>query len=341
MYSDGISDSDDLYPKTIYIKATPLRAGAKEKIVKLKRKKRKTELKYNYDDFSMFFSSNCPYSITAAIDEDFKREIMFYNPIIFIFGESFKDNGLAEVPPEEEEIETFNVNGVSFNMVNVEGGTFMMGAPDDDKYADDSERPQHQVTLSSYSIGQTEVTQALWEAVMGSNPSKYKGSDRPVEQVSWNDCQEFIKKLNALTGRTFRLPTEAEWEYAARGGLYHQGYQFSGSNEIKEVAWYLDNSGEKTHPVAQKASNDLGIYDMTGNVWEWCQDWFDMDYYSNSPSNNPCNNTVGNARQRVQRGGSWFSYYEDCRVWDREAMKSSSEDPLDYKEFDLGLRLAM
>lgn len=173
-------------------------------------------------------------------------------------------------------VDTFTVNGVSFKMITVEGGTFTMGASDDDEEAYYNEKPAHEVTLSSYSIGETEVTQALWLAVMGSNPSRFTGDlTRPVECVSWNDCQAFIIKLNQLTGKTFRLPTEAEWEIAARGGNESMGYKYAGGNDINEVAWYRGNSSSKTHPVATKAPNELGLYDMSGNVFEWCSDWYD------------------------------------------------------------------
>ncbi|MBQ8608093.1 MAG: SUMF1/EgtB/PvdO family nonheme iron enzyme, partial [Bacteroidaceae bacterium] len=181
--------------------------------------------------------------------------------------------------------QTFTVNGVSFTMVRVEGGTFRMGATSEQVNPYNDEKPVHSVTLSSYSIGQTEVTQALWKAVMGSNPSRFRGDNLPVERVSWNDCRTFIRKLNALTGRTFRLPTEAEWEFAARGGNQSQGYQYSGSNNLGSVAWYDSNSGDKTHPVATKSANELGLYDMSGNVWEWCQDWYGS--YSSSSQTNP------------------------------------------------------
>ena len=163
----------------------------------------------------------------------------------------------------------FTVNGVSFEMVRVEGGTFRMGATSEQEADDwDREKPVHSVTLSSYYIGKTEVTQALWKAVMGSNPSYFKSDNQPVENVSWNDCHEFIRKLNALTGQNFRLPTEAEWEFACRGGNNSRGYKYSGSNNLGSVAWYDGNSGNKTHPVGTKAPNELGIYDMSGNVWE-------------------------------------------------------------------------
>lgn len=169
-------------------------------------------------------------------------------------------------------------------MVAVEGGTFTMGATSEQgSDARDNEKPAHKVTLSDYYIGQTEVTQALWEAVMGSNPSYRRGDNLPVEQVSWDDCQEFIQKLNQLTGKQFRLPTEAEWEYAARGRRKSRGYKYAGGNDIGLVAWYSGNSGYETHLVATKQANELGIYDMSGNVWEWCNDWYG-DYQSSSRS---------------------------------------------------------
>ena len=211
--------------------------------------------------------------------------------------------------------QTFTVNGVSFTMIAVEGGTFQMGATSEqgsDAY--DSEKPVHSVTLSDYYIGETEVTQELWTAVMGNNPSWYSGNpQRPVEQVSWNACQEFIKKLNQLTGKNFRLPTEAEWEYAARGGKKSKGYKYSGSNTIDDVAWYKNNSGSKTHDVKTKQANELGIYDMSGNVWEWCQDWYGS--YSSSSQANPTGPSSGSSR--VLRGGSWGGNARDCRVSNR------------------------
>ena len=234
-----------------------------------------------------------------------------------------------------EPAERFTVNGVTFTMVAVKGGAFQMGATAEqgsDAYSD--EKPAHSVTLSDYYIGQMEVTQALWQAVMGSNPSKWKGDNLPVERVSWNDCQQFITKLNQLTGKKFRLPTEAEWEYAARGGSKSRGYKYAGSNDIGSVAWYGGNIGSKTHPVGQKQANELGIYDMAGNVLEWCQDWYGS--YSSGAQTNPTG--PSSASDRVLRGGSWYSIAWGCRV---SCRSYSSPDRRDDRYNDLGLRLAL
>lgn len=250
------------------------------------------------------------------------------------------------VNPDEPQTETFTVNDVSFTMVPVEGGTFIMGtdynSPDDFYW----EQPAHEVTLSSYFIGQSEVTQALWQAVMGENPSYFSTRNnydtnlqRPVECVSWNDCQTFITKLNQLTGRTFRLPTEAEWEFAARGGNQSQGYEYSGSNNLDDVAWYWysipsrisGNAGYGTQTVATKAPNELGLYDMSGNVWEWCQDYWG-GIYSSEAQTNPVGPSTGDTH--VYRGGSWGSY-KGCRVSYRVSEKPT------FTLFDIGLRLAL
>ena len=210
----------------------------------------------------------------------------------------------------------FDVNGVQFKMKYVEGGEFMMGATaeqGDDAW--DDEKPAHRVSLDSYYIGETQVTQALWKAVMGENPSRRKDDNLPVETISWNNCQEFIQKLNQLTGRTFALPTEAQWEFAARGGNSSRGYKYAGSNDLSEVAWFGDNWGGETHSVAQKKPNELGLYDMSGNVWEWCNDWYDSNYYQSSPECNPQGPTSGDFR--VLRGGSWDIGAGGCRVSDR------------------------
>ena len=207
--------------------------------------------------------------------------------------------------------QTFTVNGVQFTMVAVKGGTFTMGATSEQgSDAWEDEKPAHEVTLSDYYIGQAEVTQALWEAVMGSNPSDSRGDNLPVEQVSWNDCQEFIRKLNQLTGKQFHLPTEAEWEYAARGGRKSRGYKYAGGNNIGSVAWYDDNSGGRTHPVATKQANELGIYDMSGNVWEWCSDWYDG--YQSSSQSDPHGPLLGLGR--VDRGGGYYNFAGYCRI---------------------------
>ena len=188
------------------------------------------------------------------------------------------------------------------------------------------------MTLSDYYIGETEVTQELWAAVMGSNPSRFPGNmQRPVERVSWEDCQTFIQKLNELTGANFRLPTEAEWEFAARGGRNSRGYQYSGSSSIGDVAWYWDNASDTTHPVKTKSPNELGIYDMSGNVFEWCQDWYGP--YSSSSQTNPTGSSTGS--DRVNRGGSWCSYARHCRSADR------SNSPTAEGYGSLGLRLAL
>ena len=211
-----------------------------------------------------------------------------------------------------EDISVFNVKGVEFKMVKVQGGTFQMGATSEQgSYVWKDENPVHSVTLSDYYIGQTQVTQELWQVVMGNNPSEFRGDNqRPVENVSWNDCQEFIKKLNRLTGKNFRLPTEAEWEYAARGGSKSKGYKYSGSNNPDAVAWYNKNSGRKTHPVATKQSSELGLYDMSGNVWEWCYDW--RGKYKSNSQTNPTGSSAGSFR--VLRGGNCSSPARIVRV---------------------------
>ncbi len=201
-------------------------------------------------------------------------------------------------------------NGLAFEMIYVEGGEFLMGG---EGYA---AKPIHRVTLSSYYIGKYPVTQDLWHAVMENDPSQFKGANRPVESVSWDDAQEFIKRLNMTTAQSFRLPTEAEWEFAARGGNKSEGFQYSGSNKLKEVGWYGENSYGETKPVGLKFSNELGLYDMSGNVWEWCEDWFDDDYYGKCAEIDVVNDPMGPDQgvNRVHRGGNYFDAAEYCRV---------------------------
>ena len=231
--------------------------------------------------------------------------------------------------------ETYTVNGVSFTMIPVQPGTFTMGATDEQgDDATDREKPAHQVILTkSFSICETEVTQALWQAVMGTNPSYFTGDlNRPVEQVSWNDCQAFITKLNQLTGKTFRLPTEAEWEFAARGGNKGEGFKYAGSNDIDEVAWYSGNADGTTHPVASKMANELGLYDMSGNVLEWCQDWYGS--FSSEAQTNPTGPATGS--NRVYHSGAWDYPAHGCRVSFRYY-----SSPTYSGSNRLGLRLAL
>ena len=241
---------------------------------------------------------------------------------------------LSGYTPEQNEDKVFAVNGVTFKMIAVEGGTFMMGATEEQVLAgaQSNEYPAHQVTLSNYYIGETEVTQELWVAVMGTNPSRWQDDPKlPVEKVNWNDCQTFINQLNALTGMQFRLLTEAEWEYAARGGNKAQSFLYPGNSNIDMVGWYSNNAGGRTHVAASKQANELGIYDMSGNVSEWVQDWYAN--YSDSPITNPTGPESG--ANRVDRGGNWYFGAENCRVSSRYSMPS-------WAVYDnIGLRLAM
>ena len=242
-----------------------------------------------------------------------------------------------------QDFETFTVKGVSFKMVKVEGGTFTMGAtPEQGRDVEDAEKPVHKVSINSFSIGETEVTQALWDALMTFariNPKTGKEAELSenekniaVHGLSWDDCQRFIAKLNKVTGRHFRLPTEAEWEFAARGGNKSRKTKYAGSNNLDNVAWYFDNSHrEKVRPVKKKAANELGIYDMTGNVSEWCQDWYSP--YSSKPQTNPKGPETGT--KRVIRGGDWGSTERRCNISDREGRKPDDN----YTNF--GFRLAL
>jgi formylglycine-generating enzyme required for sulfatase activity len=221
------------------------------------------------------------------------------------------------------------VNGVSFDMVAIDGGSFMMGSNDNE-----SEKPIHRVTVSDFYIGKTEVTQALWTAVMGNNPSHFKGDNLPVEKVSWDDAQEFIKKLNRLTGKKYRLPTEAEWEYAAGGGSKNRT-KWAGTDvesSVTNYAWYGSNSGSQTHEVATKFPNSLGLYDMSGNVWEWCNDWYSI--YSSNDQVNPAGGSSGMGHH-VLRDGDWGHDLSDCRVANRGCLEP------DFRCLSLGFRLSL
>ncbi|MBQ7448353.1 MAG: SUMF1/EgtB/PvdO family nonheme iron enzyme, partial [Paludibacteraceae bacterium] len=259
---------------------------------------------------------------------------------------STADNRITLNPPQPKVLEKkpVTVKGVTFNMIFVKGGTFLMGATSEQgRDADSDEKPTHQVTLSDFYIGETEVTQELWQAVMGTTVSQQRdkankdwslfgvGNNYPMYYINWEECKEFIKKLNSLTGMTFRLPTEAEWEYAARGGQKSKGYKYAGSNNLRDVAWYGDNSGSTTHTVATKQPNELGIYDMSGNVWEWCQDWYGS--YHSYAQTNPQGASSGSSR--VLRGGSWLSIAQNCRVSNRNNNNPSNRNN------NLGLRLVL
>lgn len=234
---------------------------------------------------------------------------------------------------------TFKVNGIEFKMIYVEPGTFQMGSTD----GDNDEQPVHSVTLTKgYYMGETEVTQALWKAVTGSSPvsgssfqwtyTHGQGPNYPAYYISYEDVVNFIIELNWLTGERFRTPTEAEWEFAARGGNKSNGYKFSGSDEIDHVAWYTSNSGSTTHPVKTKAANELGLYDMSGNVWEWCSDRYAA--YSSSAQTAPTEPTEDNSN-RVLRGGSWLNNEASCRCTRR------SFNAATYCGIGNGFRLAL
>jgi len=240
---------------------------------------------------------------------------------------------------------TETVNGISFEMVIVKGGSFNMGSISGEK----DEIPSHNVTLSNYAIGQTEVTQALWKAVMGKNPSKIKGDNFPVEKVSWVNCQSFITKLNQLTGKSYRMPTEAEWEYAARGGVKRNWYNYAGCYSLDNVGWYADNSGGALHDVGTKKPNELGVFDMSGNVTEWCSDWYGP--YGNNAQTNPIGASNSASERmlsapsgdvsymdRVMRGGSYHSEASSCRVKKRFHTIPSA---LSAPESGIGFRLAL
>lgn len=256
-------------------------------------------------------------------------------------------NLVFKVTPSGGEKLTFTVNGVSFTMVQVEGGTFTMGASREQGVdAESDEKPTHSVTLSTYYMGETEVTQALWQAVMGKSLTQIVkengwitygvGDNYPMYDISYEDCKTFVSKLNSLLstqlgGKRFALPTEAQWEYAARGGNKSQGYKYSGSNSLSAVAWYTDNSGGASHTVKMKQANELELYDMSGNVWEWCQDLYSS--YSSSSQTNPTGSSSGSGL--VIRGGGWGSRARRCRVSDRNSFTPS------YRYNDLGLRLCL
>lgn len=238
---------------------------------------------------------------------------------------------IEEVANKPKTINNPIINNLLSHMVKIEGGTFTMGVTSNQGSAYSDEKPIHKVTVSTFYLNQYEVTQEEWETVMGKNPSSFIGPKRPVEHISWDDCRAFIRKLNALTGKKFRLPTEAEWEYAARGGKKSKGFKFAGSNEIEDVAWFNANSGNETHNVGSKKPNELELYDMTGNVWEWCNDWYGL--YSSSSTTNPLGPISGN--ERVSRGGSFRTLIRLNRISYRFSFSPG------MRSDNIGLRLAI
>lgn len=218
---------------------------------------------------------------------------------------------LQDAATVHDNIITVKVKDVKFDMIFVKGGTFQMGATPEQKPGppEQNEYPVHEVKLDNYYIGKYEVTQELWEAVMGENPSQHKdGKEYPVENINWYDAENFVKKLNEISDYTFVMPTEAQWEYAARGGNKSKGYLYCGSNDINRVGWYVDNSSGP-HKVGELEPNELGLYDMTGNVGEWCRDWIAL--YTDEKQDNPQGPESGELK--VWRGGSFFNFLQYVR----------------------------
>ena len=273
-------------------------------------------------------SENASASVDVKMQKGEMKNSQIDESALSVSAINLTPNWSASVTPSQRAV----LEKLIANMVKVEGSTFTMGAtPEQGNDAYEYERPAHQVTLSDYYIGRYEVTQKEWQAVMGDNPSKFYGDNLPVDYVSWNDCQDFINKLNQLTGLKFRLPTEAEWEFAARGGKQSKGYKYSGSDNAKNIAWYEKNSGSKPHQVGTKEPNELGIYDMSGNVGEWCGDWYGR--YSSSAQTNPTGPSSGSSR--VLRGGSWINNARYCRVSNRY-----DSDP-SYRHYYYGFRVVL
>lgn len=261
--------------------------------------------------------------------EDFSSSIMkrieWENMLKEVSKEQISISNQDDTPEEQNLLEEndliIKVKDVSFKMIFVKGGTFTMGATyEQGSSAESRERPNHIVTLSNFFIGETVVTQALWTAIMGDNPSEYKGLNYPVQSITWYRSQEFINKLNSLSGYNFRLPTEAEWEFAARGGIKSRHFKYAGSNDINKVGWSNRKYREGPHPVGEKSPNELGLFDMSGNVHEWCNDWYGK--YESSSQINPKGPTFGN--KKVARGGWWNVSDSVSRVTCRRRWDPSS-----------------
>lgn len=331
-----------LQPRIGWVRADKVISGDSQEVIdKLNAEieKYKKEVKRLEDDLKKKGDLESKYQAAQHEIEELKKQKKALNERIQHLEaelERYKPSSATGASKSQPQTEIFTVKGVSFKMVRVQGGTFMMGANDGDAGALEREKPAHEVTLSDYWIGETQVTQALWEVVMGKNPSEFKGDPNlPVENVSWQDCKDFIRELNRLTGKEFRLPTEAQWEFAARGGNLGKDnhYLYAGGNDIDDVAWYGENSDRKTHPVGEREPNELGLYDMIGNVWEWCNDWYGKYHYLESPAKDPTGPSSGTGR--VIRGGSSFDNARGCRVSCRGRFDPASESQI------VGLRLAL
>ena len=297
-------------------------------------------------DGKYYYDTN-EYIITHEPHDAYKSFVSIYDQM----SSALKSSGSRSPVATKNSDLKFSINGMTYTMVNVQGGSFTMGATSEQgnelmekgRYFSDYRKPIHRVTLDNYYIGQTEVPQGIWEAVMGSNPSDNNDNCQlPVEKVSWYRCQEFINELNFLTGLRFRLPTEAEWEFAARGGVKSRGYKYSGSNMIDNVAWYLDNRREDwnpTYPVGTKSPNELGIYDMSGNVKEWCLD--NYDEYNSTPVTNPC--VRNNSRIFVIRGGDGHDADYKCVISNRWKAQGDYNGYHSVRGIEhlIGLRLAL
>ena len=296
------------------------------------------------------------YENGEGVERDIDKAIDNYRSAIVHHGhDEFIDNIKALLKEKESKtkevksqpihlIQPISVNGISFNMVKVQGGTFTIGATPEQESENpwDDERPAHEVAVTDYMIGETAVTQALWEAVMGvsiqeqckkgtlGSSLRGVGANYPMYHISWDDCQEFVAKLSQLTGKTFRLPTEAEWEFAARGGNQGKGFKYAGSDTLGDVAWHDDGKTFETSPVAQKQPNELGLYDMSGNVWEWCQDWYINYGVELTPAM-----LKSAGMSHVTRGGSWNRAPRFCRVSVRG--HSTPNERVNY----VGLRVVM
>lgn len=220
----------------------------------------------------------------------------------------------------------------SIDLVLVEGGRFLMGDKDSEY---DDERPVHEVTVSGFYMGKYQVTQAQWQAIMGNNPSQFKAKNRPVETVNWDDVQEFIKRLNGKTEKNFRLPSEAEWEYAARGGNYCEGYLYAGSDKLKQVGWYGENSNNETHEVGQLLANEVGLFDMSGNVYEWCEDDWHYNYDGAPYGNTVWMDSPIRDSRRIRRGGSYARNPQYCRSTYRFGSGPG------YRDDGIGFRLVL